>query len=165
MEEYAGLRSGDLSQRLHKLVGKEQLAALGRQLDLGACIRRGGAQRNSPVNVNVMADVFEAITGALFRDGGLAVVYATIGPLFDGPVAAAVGGEDKGALITYAQRMSLPQPMYYDGSYVIGPIPGFQYHLTFAGQTYTAVATNKRDGEKACASQAVSALRAQGANI
>lgn len=64
---------GELSRMKHRLVSAPTLAKASQRLDLGSFLRfgkgeekSGGRQKNA-----LLADVFEAITGAIFLDGGL----------------------------------------------------------------------------------------------
>jgi ribonuclease III len=88
---------GELSRMKHRLVSAPALAKASQALNLGDFLRfgrgeekSGGRQKNA-----LLADVFEAITGAIFMDGGLEaatqfVCYALQGELeAANPVAAA----------------------------------------------------------------------------
>ncbi len=64
---------GDLSRMKHRLVSAPTLAKASQGLNLGSFLRfgrgeekSGGRQKNA-----LLADVFEAVTGAIFVDGGL----------------------------------------------------------------------------------------------
>ena len=64
---------GELSRMKHRLVSAPTLAKAAQRLQLGSFLRfgrgeekSGGRQKNA-----LLADVFEAITGAIFLDGGL----------------------------------------------------------------------------------------------
>ncbi len=70
---YPGGTEGELSRMKHRLVSAPTLAKASQELHLGEFLRfgrgeekSGGRQKNA-----LLADVFEAITGAIFRDGGL----------------------------------------------------------------------------------------------
>ncbi len=64
---------GELSRMKHRLVSEPTLAKASQRLDLGAFLRFGrGEEKSGGRHKNaLLADVFEAITGALFVDGGL----------------------------------------------------------------------------------------------
>jgi ribonuclease-3 len=71
---YPGGTEGELSRMKHRLVSAPTLAKASQELNLGEFLRfgrgeekSGGRQKNA-----LLADVFEAITGAIFLDGGLA---------------------------------------------------------------------------------------------
>ncbi len=70
---YPGGTEGELSRMKHRLVSAPTLAKASQGLNLGDFLRfgrgeekSGGRQKNA-----LLADVFEAITGAIFMDGGL----------------------------------------------------------------------------------------------
>lgn len=70
---YQSGTEGELSRMKHRLVSAPTLAKTSRRLNLGDFLRfgrgeekSGGRQKNA-----LLADVFEAITGAIFLDGGL----------------------------------------------------------------------------------------------
>jgi ribonuclease-3 len=64
---------GDLTRGLHSLVDRSALAALGRELDLGAHLQLGRTEVQSQGHTksSVLADATEAVIAALFLDGGL----------------------------------------------------------------------------------------------
>jgi ribonuclease III len=64
---------GDLARRLAVLVQGEHLAVMARKIDLGNYVDFSQAERDSggAENGNILADVFEALVGALYLDSGL----------------------------------------------------------------------------------------------
>src|SRR5678815_5828074 len=64
---------GELSRMKHRLVSAPTLAKASQRLDLGNFLRFGrGEEKSGGRHKNaLLADVFEAITGAVFLDGGL----------------------------------------------------------------------------------------------
>jgi ribonuclease-3 len=72
-ESYPGGTEGELSRMKHRLVSAPTLANASRKLNLGEFLRFGrGEERSGGRDKNaLLADVFEAITGAIFLDGGL----------------------------------------------------------------------------------------------
>ncbi|PWT94719.1 MAG: ribonuclease III [Blastocatellia bacterium] len=79
-ESYPAGSEGELSRMKHRLVSAPTLAKASRALDLGQFLRfgrgeekSGGRQKNA-----LLADVFEAVTGAIFRDGGLVAATAFV---------------------------------------------------------------------------------------
>src|SRR5262249_60082662 len=63
---------GELSRRLADLVRKEACADVARKIDLGAAIRLGASEANAGgrQRTAILADVCEALVGAVFLDGG-----------------------------------------------------------------------------------------------
>jgi ribonuclease-3 len=72
-EAFPEADEGELSRRLNAHVRKEALAEVAAELDLGPLIRMAGAteETGGRENKTILADVMEAIIGALYLDGGL----------------------------------------------------------------------------------------------
>ena len=73
MRRHPGEKEGDLARRLAALVDRKSLAKIAAQLDLGAFLRLSPGEEVAGVsrNATVLADVMEAVIGAIYRDGGL----------------------------------------------------------------------------------------------
>jgi ribonuclease-3 len=106
---------GELSRRLADLVRRETCADVARAIDLGTAIRLGGAeaQTGGRRRTAILADVCEAMIGAVFLDGGYAAAAALIERLWsermrmEGPLRDA-----KTMLQEWAQARGLPTPSY-----------------------------------------------------
>ncbi|HEV7607702.1 MAG TPA: ribonuclease III [Steroidobacteraceae bacterium] len=88
--EFPTASEGDLSRLRARLVSEEPLAEIAQSMRLGEMLslgsgelKTGGFRRHS-----ILADAFEALCGALYLDGGLEAVRATIGPMFEARIAA-----------------------------------------------------------------------------
>jgi len=70
---YPGGTEGELSRMKHRLVSAPTLAKASLRLNLGSFLRfgRGEEKSGGKHKTALLADVFEAITGAIFLDGGL----------------------------------------------------------------------------------------------
>src|SRR6267142_6881085 len=70
---YPGASEGELSRMKHRLVSEQTLAKASTRLRLGEFVRFGrGEEKSGGRSKNaLLADVFEAVTGAIFLDGGL----------------------------------------------------------------------------------------------
>jgi ribonuclease-3 len=79
-ESYPAGSEGELSRMKHRLVSAPTLAKASRDLDLGQFLRFGrGEEKSGGRDKNaLLADVFEAITGAIFQDGGLEAATAFV---------------------------------------------------------------------------------------
>ncbi len=68
---------GDLTRARAALVNKNALAQRARELDLGRFVLLGRTEQRSggATKTSILANVFEAVAGALFLDGGLDPVY------------------------------------------------------------------------------------------
>src|SRR2546430_4141156 len=70
---YPGATEGELSRMKHRLVSAPTLAKASIALQLGDFVRFGRGEEKSGGRRKhaLLADVFEAVTGAIFLDGGL----------------------------------------------------------------------------------------------
>lgn len=87
---YPNFDEGRMTRLRAALVRTKTLARLARQVEIGAVLRlghgeeeAGGRQRDAN-----LCDAFEAVTGAIYLDGGLAAAEAFVKPLI-GPVSEA----------------------------------------------------------------------------
>lgn len=80
-ESYPKGTEGELSRMKHRLVSAPTLAKASQNLNLGRFLRFGrGEERSGGRQKNaLLADVFEAITGAIFKDGGLEAATRFVG--------------------------------------------------------------------------------------
>jgi ribonuclease III len=107
---------GELSRRLADLVRKEACADVARAIDLGAAIRLGASENNAGGRgrTAILADVCEALIGAVFIDGGYQAAAALIERLWDGRMRAPARPlrDAKTVLQEWAQARGLPTPAY-----------------------------------------------------
>ena len=85
---------GELSRRRSALVNEAALAAIARDLGLGEALRLGRSETNSEgrQKPRVLADVVEALIGAIFLDAGYEAALAFIRDRFDWRGAENVAG-------------------------------------------------------------------------
>jgi ribonuclease III len=107
---------GELSRRLADLVRKETCAEIARAIDLGAAIRLGASEANAGGRARpaILADVCEALIGAVYLDGGFAAAEALVGRLWAArmKVKAQPLRDPKTVLQEWAQGRGLPTPAY-----------------------------------------------------
>jgi ribonuclease-3 len=107
---------GELSKRLADLVRKEACADVARAMDLGAAIRLGNSESNAGGRrrVAILADVCEALIGAVFLDGGYAAATKLVDKFWNERMHAAARPprDAKTALQEWAQGRGLPTPSY-----------------------------------------------------
>jgi ribonuclease-3 len=107
---------GELSRRLADLVRKEACADVGRAIDLGDVIRLGASEANAGGRgrTAILADVCEAVIGAVFVDGGYAAAAALIERLWDERMRTPARPlrDSKTVLQEWAQARGLPTPSY-----------------------------------------------------
>lgn len=107
---------GELSRTLNSVVRKESCADVARNLNLGEDMvlgdseaRTGGARKDA-----ILADVCEAVIGAIYTDGGLDNAYAFVETAFAAHLANrdARKADAKTALQEWAQGQGLKPPEY-----------------------------------------------------
>lgn len=107
---------GELSRRLADLVRKEACADVARAIELGAAIRLGASESNAGGRnrTAILADVCEALVGAVFLDGGYKAASDVIGRLWDQRMRAPTRPlrDAKTILQEWAQAQGLPTPAY-----------------------------------------------------
>lgn len=107
---------GELSRRLADLVRKETCAEVAREISLGAAIKLGAseAQSGGRERVAILADVCEALIGAIYLDGGLPAAATFIGQFWDDRMRAPARSlrDPKTILQEWAQARGLPTPTY-----------------------------------------------------
>jgi ribonuclease-3 len=116
---YPGASEGELSRMKHRLVSEPTLAQASTHLQLGGFVRFGRGEEKSGGRLKqaLLADVFEAVTGAVFLDGGLAAAKAFVEMALGkelraaDPVAAAAA-DPKTTLQEKLQADHQPGPQY-----------------------------------------------------
>jgi ribonuclease III len=107
---------GELSRRLADLVRKETCAEVARSIDLGAAIKLGVSEANAGgrQRIAILADVCEALIGAVFLDGGYQSAVAVVEQLWGERLRtpASPVRDPKTALQEWAQARGLPTPSY-----------------------------------------------------
>jgi len=107
---------GELSRRLADLVRRETCADVARSVDLGAAIKLGASEANAGGRrrLAILADVCEALIGAVFLDGGYAAAAAMIERLWGERMRAPARPlrDPKTVLQEWAQARGLPTPSY-----------------------------------------------------
>ncbi len=107
---------GELSRRLADLVRKETCAEIARTIDLGAAIRLGASEVNAGGRTRpaILADVCEALIGAVYLDGGFPAAKALVGRLWEARMRTKAQPlrDPKTVLQEWAQARGLPPPSY-----------------------------------------------------
>jgi ribonuclease III len=107
---------GELSRRLADLVRKETCADMARAIDLGAAIRLGSSEANAGGRKRpaILADVCEALIGAVYLDGGFPAAEALVGRMWDERLRSTAQPlrDPKTVLQEWAQARGLPTPAY-----------------------------------------------------
>jgi ribonuclease-3 len=107
---------GELSRRLADLVRRETCAEVARAIDLGPALRLGASEANAGgrLRVAILADVAEALVGAVFLDGGYQAALEFIERFWGERMRAPVRPlrDPKTILQEWAQARGLPTPAY-----------------------------------------------------
>jgi ribonuclease-3 len=107
---------GELSRRLADLVRKEACADVARAIDLGTVIRLGASESNAGGRnrTAILADVCEALIGAVFIDGGYPAAAELIERLWVQRMRTPARPlrDAKTILQEWAQARGLPTPSY-----------------------------------------------------
>jgi ribonuclease-3 len=107
---------GELSKRLAELVRQETCAEVARAIELGDAIKLGSSEANAGGRrrTAILADVCEALVGAVFLDGGYPVAAALVERLWGERlrVRARPPRDAKTVLQEWAQGRGLPTPSY-----------------------------------------------------
>jgi ribonuclease III len=107
---------GELSRRLADLVRKETCADIARIIDLGAAIRLGASEANAGGRTRpaILADVCEALIGAVYSDGGFDAAAALVGRLWETRMRTTAQPlrDPKTVLQEWAQARGSPTPAY-----------------------------------------------------
>jgi ribonuclease-3 len=111
---------GELSRRLADLVRKETCAEIGRTIDLGSAIRVGSSEHNAGARTRlaILADVCEAVIGAVYLDGGYRAAEQLVERLWQVRLKATAQPlrDPKTVLQEWAQARGLPTPAYREVS-------------------------------------------------
>jgi ribonuclease-3 len=107
---------GELSRRLAELVRRETCAEVARAVDLGAAIKLGSSEASAGgrQRTAILADVCEALVGAVFLDGGYSSAVAVVERLWGerSRTRARPPRDAKTVLQEWAQGRGLPTPSY-----------------------------------------------------
>ena len=107
---------GELSRRLADLVRRESCAEVARSIDLGAALRLGSSEANAGgrARTAILADVCEALVGAVFLDGGYPAASGMVERLWGERMRKPVRPlrDSKTVLQEWAQARGLPTPSY-----------------------------------------------------
>jgi len=163
LREFPKAQEGELSQRLSGLVRKETCAEVGLELDLGSYIYFGRheLQSGGRKKKTIIADVCEAVIGAVYVDGGYSAAAKVIDRYWR-PRALEPGRELRDAktrLQEWAQKQGLPPPSYRQIERR-GPDhrPEFRIAVDVHGiVSGEGVGATKRDAQRAAAEAALAA--------
>jgi len=159
---------GRLSRRRAGLVNARSLADQARAIDLGSHLtlgrgeeKTGGREKNS-----ILSDAYEALVGAVYRDGGFAAAFKILETAFAEAIRAPLGdggAEAKTHLQELTQRVFQQTPSY-ELLRALGPdhAKEFEVMVTIEGKTLgRGQGSSKKAAEQAAAREALSELARQ----
>ncbi len=153
---------GAMTQRRARVVSRPGLAALARKLELSkyVLLGHGEARSGAAQTDKVLSNTFEALTGALLVDGGMAAVEACITEVIIHALVEAPAEDYKTPLQELCHREKLDSPVYS-----IVDISGPDHSLDYACEIHLgeklmgqSMAKSKKRAEQQCAKQALEKL-------
>jgi len=148
---------GELSRRLADLVRRESCADVARAIDLGNALRLGASEANAGgrLRTAILADVCEALVGAVYLDGGYNETCKLVERLWGERMRAPARPlrDPKTILQEWAQKRGLPTPSYREVERK-GPHhdPEFRVAVTLPQrEPAEGVGRSKRSAEQAAA--------------
>jgi ribonuclease-3 len=148
---------GELSRRLADLVRRETCAEVARAIELGEAIRLGASEAGAGGRrrVAILADVCEALIGAVFLDGGYAASLALIERFWGERMRTPMRPlrDSKTVLQEWAQARGLPTPVYREVGRT-GPHHDPEFHVAVELPDRPAaegIGRSKRSAEQAAA--------------
>jgi ribonuclease-3 len=165
LEHFPNEAEGDLAKRHAVLVGREILAEVALEVDLGPHLRlsAGESEGTGRRNPTILADALEAVIAALYYDGGLNCARDFIQrywtPYLDREITPPQ--DPKTALQEYVQGRGQPLPVYRTVGQS-GPAhePVFEIEVRVAEHPpVVASASTKRGAEKAAAEAMLKRIR------
>ena len=162
-KKYPKSDEGILTKRRSSLVNRNFLSMLGRNLKVMDVVRieQSVNTKDPKVIANISADVYEAIVGAIYLDGGFQEAYKFIHKTLC--LSEYLAGEDqnyKGQLIEYCHCNNLPAPQFN-----IVESHGPEHEKTFVinviispKQTWRGMGSTKKSAEQDGAQLAINSL-------
>ncbi len=115
-ETFTDESEGGLAKRLSALVQGRTLVVVATEIRLGGFLKMSEAERlaGGAENDNTLADAMEAVLGAIYLDGGLEAVRATILSLWNDKIHTLtdMNQDPKTELQEWVQARALPLPEY-----------------------------------------------------
>ncbi|MBS1370947.1 MAG: ribonuclease III [Lentisphaeria bacterium] len=157
---YPDCDEGAMTKMRSALVREPALAALARKLELGEylLVGRGEQEAGGAGRDSTLADLFEAVLGAIYLDGGFDRVRRFILDMFNAeypePRSLLSSINPKGLLQEYSQRR-WGQPPVYSVLRTTGPehLPVYEVEVALHGYIAFGRAASRKQAESAAAQQ------------
>ena len=153
---------GELSRRLADLVRREACADVARAIELGAALRLGASEANAGgrMRIAILADVCEAVVGAVYLDGGYDAASMLVERLWGERMRTPARPlrDAKTILQEWAQARGLPTPTYKEVERT-GPHHNPQFRVAVAlpnKEPAEGLGRSKRAAEQAAAAALLS---------
>jgi ribonuclease-3 len=168
-QAYPGGTEGELSRMKHQLVSAPMLASASLRLDLGNFLRFGRGEEKSGGRRKdaLLADVLEALAGAIFVDGGLAAATAFVQQALGEELnkvtpSAAAEADYKTMLQEKLQAERRPAPKYSVVE-AAGPPHRRTFHVevSWDNGSVRAEGRSKKTAEAAAAREALALMRGE----
>ena len=162
-----GAGEGSLSRRRQLVVRTTTLAAIARALGLGKAIRlgRGEERTGGRAKTSLLADVFEAVLGAVYLDGGIRSARSLVRRHLGPALREAAGGEGTGDDYKTRLQESVQGRLQRTPGYRIVSTTGpahvlrFEVEVVVDGRVLArGVGTSRKRAEQDAARQALEAL-------
>ncbi len=168
MARFPGLSEGDLSRTRSHLVNEIQLAELAKTIHIGDFIElgKGEIQTRGRSKKSILADAFEAVTAAVYLDGGFEPTFQMIVSLF-APLLEQIEMPEK--FRDYKSRLQelVQTKLKETPAYTIIDETGpdhdktFKVELTIGKMRSHGAGKSKKSAEQAAARKALELLKAQ----
>lgn len=163
--KFPEFQEGQLSQLRSRLVDASACASYLQKLDLGDFILLGRGEKRSEgkTKVSILADVFEALIGAVYLDGGWAMVCGFLVSHFEEEIASKIGSPShnyKAELQDYSQKKFQKAPVYQVIQQT-GPDHAKVFHVMVSVDEKEAgfgIGASKKEAEQKAAYDALSKL-------
>ncbi|MCB1782834.1 MAG: ribonuclease III [Alphaproteobacteria bacterium] len=166
-EKFPNETEGDLARRLASLVQGSMLAELSESINLGEYIILSDAERESggSKNENILADVYEALIGAMYLDGGFEPCQTLITKKWADVLHTmkTPPQHPKTALQEWAQSLGIPLPAY-EITGQTGPDHAPVFEITLRVKDHgevTASGRSRQEAEKQAASLFLEKIKKQ----
>lgn len=165
-EQFPSLDEGTLSEHKAHLVSRHNCTIMMKELNISDCILLAHNDANLLSSSSILANLFEAILGAIYLDGGwsMAKEFLTshFSTLFHILIESAAPNP-KAALQEYLAKHQLPPPEYRLDA-IIGPPHDRTFTITLVtngSEIASSTGKSKRAAEKEAAAKALTILQSQ----
>ncbi|MCB0335088.1 MAG: ribonuclease III [Bdellovibrionales bacterium] len=167
LDAHPDAREGELSKMRAALVNTASLASIARRMGLGAFIRlsKGELANNGSERPSILADVFEAIIGAVYREAGFEAALKSVEVLFGDAIANVTPRDPKTELQEVLHALGGMAP-----EYLLECVEGPEHAPTFVSVVQVdgeivgrGRGTTKKQSQQNAAAEALKIIEEEGA--